>query len=102
MAIMKCIENGENPPKFDIGLYSGFESGEPYLLFCIPSECRPDTDYNGAGFFEVTLEDILEETLSNHINFDGGRNTHRITKLLRKYAKKLDKSAKKHRKIKSS
>ena len=95
MAIAKCTENGKNAPKFDIDLYSGFDDN-PALALMIPDECWPDNGYDGQGVFKLHLKDLLEETLNEHIGFDAGEGTHKITSLLREYADKLDKSVNEH------
>jgi hypothetical protein len=43
------------------------------------------------------LEDILKEFSLNHISHDLGENSHRVTKLLRDYADKIDAEADKHK-----
>ncbi len=93
MTIAKCSENGKDCPKFDIDLYSGFDD-DPVLAFSIPGECWPQSEYDGDGVLIIKLKDLLEETFENHLQFDGGEGTHKITKLLREYADKLDEDVK--------
>ena len=43
------------------------------------------------------LEDILKDTVLGSIEFDYGEGSHKITKLLRDYADKIDAEANKHK-----
>ncbi len=92
--MIKAMEddNIENAPEFRFGINSGFDE-HPYIGFSLPNECWPE-HYEGCGTYSINLEDILQEALNDHLAFDGGEGTHKITALLRKYADLLDEDAK--------
>lgn len=95
MAIAKCTEDGNNQPEFDFDI-SGLFDGGPRITFLLPYECWTD-GYDGCGIFHISLEELLDETVSTVIQDDWGKSAHKITKLLREYADKIDAEAEAHK-----
>lgn len=92
--IAKCAEDSEHQPEIHVELESGWYGDEdPLISFQLPDDCFPEPDYDGMGVFNIDLKDLLEDALSQHIANDLGESTHKMTKLLREYADKLDASA---------
>ena len=98
MTVAKCTQCNTPHPDLDFDLYSGFET-KPKIAFsmveddehlwCQSCECN--------NVYEIDLEDILEEAVLGSIEQDHGEGSHRITKLLRDYAEKIDAEAYKNR-----
>ena len=98
MTVAKCTECKKRHPTLDFDLYSDIKS-TPSIGFSMPEDdehlwCEI-CDCNNVYFIE--LEDILEEAVLGSIENDHGESAHRITKLLRDYADKIDAEADKHR-----
>jgi len=102
MTIAKCTECGSIHPDLDFNLYSGFSWVEgledPKIGFSLPEGvfCQNYSCEDG-NVFIIKLEDILRETVLESIEFDYGEGSHKITKLLRDYADKIDEEAIKHK-----
>ena len=98
MTVAKCTECKKRHPTLDFDLYSDIKS-TPSIGFSMPEDdehlwCEI-CDCNNVYFIE--LEDILEEAVLGSIEYDHGESSHRITKLLRDYAEKIDAEAYKNR-----
>jgi len=98
MTIAKCTECNAPHPDLYFDIYSGF-SDTPKISFSFSDDfevglCK--SCYN-TNTYEIILEDILKQTVLGSIKDDHGEGSHRITKLLRDYADKIDAEANKHR-----
>ena len=98
MTVAKCTECKKWHPTLNFDLYSDIES-TPRIGFEMPMDdehlwCEI-CDCNNVYFIE--LEDILEEAVLGSIEQDHGEGSHRITKLLRDYADKIDAEAYKNK-----
>jgi hypothetical protein len=96
MTIAKCSEQAHNPPKIGFELFSGATGQMPTIEFLLPIDCHP-SDYDGEGIFIIDLETLLKNTLAEHLDFDEGAGTYKLTALLRQYADRLDESARVYR-----
>tara|TARA_R100000541_G_C1871388_1_gene80846 strand:+ start:111 stop:413 length:303 start_codon:yes stop_codon:yes gene_type:complete len=95
MTVARCTECNAPHPDLDFDLYSGFKD-TPKICFelfdnGVCKNCFRTTTY------EIALEDILKETVLGSIECDLGEGSHRITKLMRDYADKIDAEANKHK-----
>lgn len=98
MTVAKCTECNTRHPDLNFDIYSGFKD-TPKIAFSMPEDdehlwCEI-CDCNNA--YEIDLEDILKEAVLGSIEQDLGEGSHRITKLLRDYADKIDAEADKNK-----
>ena len=95
MTIAKCTECNAPQPGLDFDIYSGFKTtpkiGFEILDDGICKNCFRNNTY------VIVLEDLLKHAILDSIQFDLGKGSHRITKLLRDYADKIDAEANKHK-----
>ena len=91
MTVAKCTMCKAKHPTLNFYLYSGFS--KPDILFNLDwcESCEMEEGY------VISLEDILKEFSLDHISHDLGEGSHRVTKLLRDYADKIDAEADKHK-----
>ena len=98
MTVAKCTECNTPHSTLNFDLYSGFET-TPKIAFMTP-EYIDEVWCQSCGHnnvYEIDLEDILKETVLGSIEQDHGEGSHRITKLLRDYADKIDAEAYKNK-----
>ena len=98
MTVAKCTECNTPHPDLNFDIYSGFED-TPKIAFRMSDDigvgiCESCYDTNT---YEIILEDILKEAVLGSIEQDHGEGSHRITKLLRDYADKIDAEADKNK-----
>ena len=91
MTVAKCTMCKAEHPNLNFSLFSGFY--KPDILFALDwcESCELEEGY------VISLEDILKEFSLDHISHDLGESSHRVTKLLRDYADKIDAEADKHK-----
>jgi len=91
MSEAKCTMCKAAHPNLDFYLVSNFD--KPDIVFNLDwcESCELEEGY------VISLEDILKEFSLEHIGHDLGENSHKVTKLLRDYADKIDAEANKHR-----
>ena len=95
MTIAKCTECNTQHPDLDFELYSGFKD-KPLIGFWLDDNGVCENCFRTDSYV-IVLEDILKDTVLGSIEFDYGEGSHKITKLLRDYADKIDAEANKHK-----
>ena len=91
MTVAKCTMCKAEHPNLNFYLFNGFDN--PDIIFHLDwcESCELEEGY------VISLEDILKEFSLDHISHDLGESSHRVTKLLRDYADKIDAEANKHK-----
>ena len=102
MTFPKCTECGSTHPDFDFDLTSGFTgvegSEDPTIGFVLrEGDFCQNHNCEAGNVFIMKLEDLLRQTVLDSIPNDYGEGSHRITKLLRDYADKIDAEAIKYK-----